>query len=210
MNKTFGKISSIITGLAVLSFAISMIIGLFFNTLFLSCLSSIFIAIGFVGFMISIYSINEDKEKKSIALTGIAFSIIYATIVFLVYYSECTTIRLNSNLSEETLSIISYGKTGSLFFNYDLLGYAFMALSTFLISFTIKNTEVKSNKVLKYMLLIHGIFFFACLIMPMFPIFTAGTSSIFGTVVLEVWCLYFLPICILGNKYFSTEKINKN
>lgn len=209
MNKNFGKISSIITGLSVLAFSLSMILGFFFDTLFISCFASIFIAIGFIGFMISIYSVNDDENKKAIGLTGIAFGVIYATIVFIVYYAECTTIRLNPNLSEEALSIISYGKVGSLFFNYDLLGYGFMALSTFLISFIIKDTSLKSNKAFKYMLAIHGIFFITCLIMPMFPIFTAGTSDVFGVIVLEVWCLYFLPICILGYKYFCKEISDK-
>lgn len=204
MNKKMGKYGSLLTGLSVLSFAISMIIGFFTNTLFFSCLSSMFIAIGFIPFMVSIYSINQDKEKNSVGLTGIAFSVIYAVLVFIVYYAECTTIRLNSNLSEEALNIISYEKLGSLFFNYDLLGYAFMALSTFFISFTVKVSD-KVSKYLKVLLFIHGIFFICCLIMPMFPVFTSGTNSIIGTIILEIWCLYFLPICILGYKYFCKK-----
>ena len=204
MNKKMGKYGSLLTGLSILSFAISMIIGIFTNTIFFSCLSSMFIAIGFIPFMVSIYSVNEDKEKNSVGLTGIAFSVIYAVLVFIVYYAECSTIRLNDNLSETTLNIISYEKLGSLFFNYDLLGYAFMALSTFFISFTVKVND-RVSKYLKVLLMLHGIFFIGCLFMPMFPIFKSGTNSIIGTIILEIWCLYFLPICILGYKYFCRE-----
>lgn len=78
MNKKLGKYSSILTGISVLSFAISMIFGIFTKTLFVSCLSSIFIAIGFIPFMISIYSLNEFKDRNSIGITAIAFGIIYA------------------------------------------------------------------------------------------------------------------------------------
>lgn len=201
-NTTVGKIGSFITGLAVLAFAISMLIGLFLDAIFASCLSSMFIAIGFLPFMIALYSINEEKEKKASGIAGIAFAVVYAVLVFIVYYAECTTIRMNTGLSKETLSIISYGHLGSLFFNYDLLGYAFMALATFLVGSTM-NVDNRNEKYLKAMLMIHGVFFISCLFMPMFPIFTVGTSNVMGTIILEIWCIYFLPICILGYRYFD-------
>lgn len=203
-NITIGKIGSIITGTAVLAFAISMLIGLFSDTIFVSCLSSIFIAIGFLPFMTALYSVNEDKEKQACGIAGIGFAIIYAVLVFIVYYAECTTIRMNKGLSEATLSIISYGHLGSLFFNYNLLGYAFMALSTFLLGTTL-NADNKGDKCFKAMLMIHGVFFIVCLFIPMFPIFTDGTSNVVGTVILEAWCIYFLPICVLGYRYFNKQ-----
>lgn len=113
-NTTFGKIGSAVTGLAVLVFAISMIFGLFLNSIFASCLSSIFIAIGFIPFMAAL---NENnKESKSCGVVAMCFASIYAVLVFIVYYAECTTVHMNTGLSEEVLSIISYGNTGSLFF----------------------------------------------------------------------------------------------
>lgn len=205
-NGTFGKAGAVITGLAVLSFSVSMIFGLFYNAIFASCLSSIFIAIGFVFFIVSIFACNKNPERKAVGLAGIAFAVIYAVIIFLVYYAECTTVRMNGTLSEETLSIISYGYLGSLFFNYDLLGYAFMGLSTFLIAFTLE-PESKGDKALRGMLWGHGIFFLSCLIVPMFPVFTSGASNIPGTILLEIWCAYFLPVCILGYKYFCGKRM---
>lgn len=206
-NTTFGKIGSAVTGLAVLAFAISMIFGLFLNTIFASCLSSIFIAIGFIPFMAALNE-NNDKENKSCGVVAMCFASIYAVLVFIVYYAECTTVHMNTGLSEEVLSIISYGNTGSLFFNYDLLGYAFMALSTFFTGLNIKAVDKKS-KCLKILLMIHGIFFVSCFFVPMFPVFTSGTDDIFGTILLEVWCIYFLPICVLGYKCFSDKKFGK-
>ncbi len=204
-NNSMGKIGAAVTGLAVLSFAVSMIFGVFYNTIFASCLASIFIAIGFIPFMVSLFSKNKAAEKKAVGLTGIIFAAIYAVIIFLVYYAECTTVRMNGTLSDETLSIISYGYLGSLFFNYDLLGYAFMGLSTFLIAFCVE-PKTKSDKILRGLLCGHGIFFLSSLFMPMFPVFTAGTSDIVGTIILEIWCAYFIPICILGYKYFNSDQ----
>ena len=95
MNKTVGRIGAAVTGLGVLLFAISLIMGLFFNTLFASCLICMFIAIGFIPFMVSLFSFNESKDTKAAGLSGIAFAIIYVVLILLVYYAECTTIRLN-------------------------------------------------------------------------------------------------------------------
>lgn len=69
-NQTLGKIGSAVTGLAVLAFAISMIFGLFQNTIFVSCFSSMFIAIGFIPFMSALNSTNDNKEKKSCGVTA--------------------------------------------------------------------------------------------------------------------------------------------
>ena len=92
-------------------------------------------------------------------------------------------------------------------FNLDLLGYAIMALSTFFIGLTIK-VKNKKDKALKYLLLIHGIFFISCLIMPMTGVFanSAGSSSMGGVIALEVWYFYFLPIGILSYLHFKNNK----
>ena len=204
-NRTFGKLGAAVTGASVFAFAVSMLLGLFVDTLFLSCLASMFIAIGFVAFMAALYVQGAAPGRKAAGITGMAFGGVYAVLVLLVYFAQCTTVRLNQNLSREALSIISYGYLGSLFFNYDLLGYAFMALSTFLMGLTLA-PETGTGKALKTLLMVHGVFFLSCLFVPMFPVFTPGTSSLVGTLLLEVWCLYFLPVCVLGFRYFAGEK----
>lgn len=203
-NRTVGKIGAFVTGLAVLAFAISMVFGLYINALFASCLSSVFIAIGFILLSVSLSACNENPEKKAVGAVGVAFSVIYAVLIFIVYYSEITTVRMNGALSKEALSIISYDYLGSLFFNYNLLGYAFMGLATFFIGFSVIPKD-KGDKVFRGMLWGHGVFFISCFIVPMLPVFTTETSSIVGTVLLETWCAYFLPVCILGYRYFHKQ-----
>ena len=34
----------------------------------------------------------------------------------------------------------------------------------------------------------------------------ASPDNTMGTIILEIWCLYFLPICILGYQYFNNLK----
>lgn len=207
MNYKVGKIGTLLIGFSILIFALSMIFSLISenNWSFFSYFSCMFLAIGYIIFACSIYSVNKNDDKNALGLAGVIFGIIYCVLIFIVYYSQCTTINLNPNLSAETLSIIDYSKLGSLFFNYDLLGYGFMALSTFFLAFIVDTTNNK-NKILQRLLLIHGIFFPSCFIVPMFPIFNTNTGNIAGTILLEIWCAYFLPISILGYKYFQNNR----
>ncbi len=201
MNQTVGKIGAAVTGLAVLAFALSMIVG----TIFTSRLSSMFIALGFVPFVCALAASNA--ERKAAGLAAVAFAAAYAVIILLVYFAEVTTVRMNAGLSAEALSLISYGYAGSLFFNYDLLGYGLMALSTLCAALTVSPRD-KGDKALRALFAIHGVFFLSGLTVPMLPVFTegAGGTDLMGTLLLEFWCAYFLPVCILGYRYFAKTK----
>lgn len=205
MNQKIGKAGAFLMGVCTLVFALSMFMGFFADTLVISCIASFFIAVGYVIFISAVFAVNHGPEKKAAGYAGLLFGAIYAVIIFLVYYAESTTVRLNNNLSSETLSIISFGHVGSLFFNYDLLGYGFMSLSTFLIGFMIKPRS-KNDRVLRGMLWLHGVYFIPCFLIPMFPFFNNARKDNTGTIVLELWCMYFLPICILGFGYFRHHK----
>lgn len=201
MNRKIGMYSAIVTLAAVIGFALSMIVG---NN-YASYLSSLFISWGFVP-MICVFAAYSQKEKKSAGYTAVAFSAIYAVLIGLVYFAQLTTVHL-SKLNEQASAILDYSKLGSLFFNYDLFGYAFMALSTFFIGLTIQ-PERKSDKWLKGLLLIHGVFAVSCVLMPMLGTFSSNMAGgeIIGILVLEFWCAYFCPVCILAYKYFKRLK----
>lgn len=205
MNGFIGKSSAWVTGLAVAAFGISMLVGFAVPTLFFSCFASMLIAIGFVSMMIALHSQNRDPAVRAAGLSGMAFAGIYAVLILLVYYAECTTVRMNPTLSDETLSLISYGHIGSLFFNYDLLGYGFMGLSTFLVGFTILPRN-RAARALRMLLWLHGIFFPICLLMPMFPVFQASGDTLSSVILLEGWCAYFIPVCVLAYRYCSAPE----
>ena len=97
---------------------------------------------------------------------------------------------------------------GGLLFNYDLLGYGMMALSTFFIGLAMK-AENKPDRWLKRLLMTHGIFFPGCFFMPMTGMFTSmaeGRSGNGGYIALLFWCLYFIPIGVLAWRHFSSRE----
>lgn len=197
MNKKIGIYSSIINICAVAGFAISMLIG----TIWGSYVTSMFIAFSFVVMMCSFCMVSK-KEYKTAGYAGMMFGGIYATIILLVYFAQVTTVQ-NENLLDSASAIIDYQKFG-LYFNYDLLGYALMALATFFAGLTVA-CKTKTDKVLKVLLLIHGVFFISCLILPMLGIFKQGMSGgeWIGNAVLIFWCIYFIPVGVLSVKYFK-------
>ena len=201
MNKTVSKIGAAVVSVTVLLFAICML----FNFNFGSYFVCIFLSLGYV-IMASGFWNESDDEHKVAATAGVAFAAIYAVLIMLVYYSQTTTVRLEQ-LNEQADVLLNYSK-GSLMFNYDLLGYGIMALSTFFIGLSIK-AETKTDKWLKALMLIHGVFFISCLIMPMTGMFVSsmasGETSMGGVIALEFWCIYFLPVGILSFIHFSRK-----
>ena len=196
MNRKIGMIGSAINALTVLAFAIFMLMHFDFGSYFVC----IFLALSFV-MMIAAFEAECRTECKAAGKAALIFSAIYATLIIVVYYTQCTSVR-NDNLDESAMRILDYKYLG-LMFNLDLLGYGIMALSTFFIGLTI-NVERKADKVLKWLLLIHGVFFLSCLLMPLTGIFANrdGSTSGGGIIALEIWCLYFLPISILSFLHF--------
>ena len=157
------------------------------------------IAFSFIPMMCA-YAYFSEQKRKLAGYISSAFAAMYAIIVLLVYFAQVTTVRLD-NLTQQAAEILDFQQFG-LFFSYDLLGYSLMALSAFFAGLTVK-AETKKDKWLKRLLLLHGIFFFSCLIAPVLGIFVAGSESWIGIALLEFWCVYFLPISILSYLHFS-------
>jgi len=203
MNKKTGMYSSLLTLFAVSAFAVCMILGIILKNDFIrnngGYFSSIFIMFGFIP-MICSYIPLIKSENKSFGLTALSFSIMYGVLIIFVYYAQLT---INfRKLSDEANNLFNYSRFG-LFFNYDLLGYMFMALSTFFIGLALE-TKTKEEKILKILLCIHGAFAVCCFILPLLGIFNSSMKGgdIIGTSILIFWCLYFIPICILSYRYF--------
>lgn len=134
-NRKTGMLSSIINFAAVISFAVCMLIGSDFGNYF----SSMFIAFSFVPMMCTHAHFTKEKAKAA-GYTAVSFASMYAAIILLVYFAQLTTVR-NENLTPQASSLLDFQSFG-LLFNYDLLGYALMALATFFAGLTL---EVKSK-----------------------------------------------------------------
>lgn len=198
MNKIIARIGACIVVVSVLLFAVCMLIPFDFGSYFVCML----LPIGYI-MLVACFCEECKAEHKVAANIGMVFATIYATLVFLVYFAQTTTVRVNT-LDEHVMQILNYAK-GGLFFNYDLLGYGMMALSTFFVGLTIE-TRTKKDKCLKYLMMIHGIFFIGCFIMPMTGVFQSmadGKTNIGGVIALEFWCAYFTPIGVLSFLHFT-------
>lgn len=201
MNRSIPKIGAAVVTVSVFLFAVCLITDFSFGSYFV-CM---FLPIGYI-MMSAGFHHESDEEHKVAANVGMIFSAIYAVLIFLVYFAQTTNVRLD-NMNEQALKILDF-KRGGLIFSYDLLGYGMMALSTFFIGLTIK-AKSKADKWLKYLMMIHGVFFISCFIMPMTEVFSEmsdGGTSIGGVVALVFWCIYFLPIGILAFLHFKKVK----
>lgn len=195
MNKRIGMYCSVVNFIAVICFAMSMLLGFDNGSYF----SSMFIAFSFVP-MICGYAYFSEKNAKLAGYVSVAFAAIYTAIILLVYFAQLTTVRLN-DLTQQAAVLLDFQQCG-LLFHYDLLGYAVMSLAAFFAGLTIK-PQTKTDRWLKYLLMVHGVFFISCLIMPMLGIFKADSPAWIGVAVLEFWCFYFCPVSILSFLHFS-------
>ena len=198
LNKIISKVGSSIVTVTVFLFALFLIIN-FPTGYFFVCL---ILPIGFIMMTAGIQ--NEcEGDRKVAANIGLILAAVYATFIMLVYFAQLTTVK-NEPLNEQAANLLVFGKFG-LIFNYDLLGYGVMALSTFFTGLSMKPKN-KTDKWLRALMLIHGVFYFSCTFMPMTGMFakmSSGGDSIGGRLALVVWCVYFLPIGILSFIHFT-------
>jgi hypothetical protein len=192
----FGFIAALVTLVSVLAFAASMLAGADTG----SYISSLGISWGFVP-MACAFAALAGRRARAAAYTAIAFAALYGVFIAAVYYAQITTVG-SGVLSDEASALLDYSQFG-LFFNYDLLGYAFMALSTFFLSYTLAPRD-KGDRALKWLLRIHGVFAVTCVVLPTLGLFRPGMAGgdLIGVLVLEVWCCYFAPVCVLACRYF--------
>lgn len=202
MNRKIGTVSSAINLLAVLGFAVSMLFGFDFGSYF----CSMFIAFSFVPMMCCFLHFAVP-ERKAAGYAAVTFAGVYAAIILLVYFTQLTTVRFGG-LTEQARELLDFQQM-NLFFSFDLLGYALMALATFFAGLTICPKK-KAEKWLRTLLLIHGVFFISCLLLPMLSIFQADSPAWIGVAVLEFWCAYFCPVAILSLLYFKNKEEAKD
>lgn len=198
MNRMIAKIGAAIVTVTVFLFAVCLAIDFTFGSYFV-CM---FLPMGYIMMAAGLQN-ESEKDRRVAANIGMVFSAVYAVLILLVYFAQTTTVRLE-NLTEQARSIIDF-RRGGLIFNYDLLGYGMMALSTFFMGLSMK-AENKADKWLKALMMIHGVFFAGCFLMPMTGMFSGmanGQTSNSGVIALIIWCVYFLPIGILAYKHFS-------
>ena len=200
LNKLLSKVGSAIVTVTVFLFALFLIIDFSMGSFFV-CL---ILPVGFIMMTAGLHNECED-DRKVAANIGLILAAVYSTFIMFVYFTQLTTVK-NEQVSEQAAKLLDMGKVG-LIFNFDLLGYGLMALSTFFTGLSMKPKN-KTDKWLKALLMIHGVFYFSCTFMPitgMFARMSSDGDGIGGRLALVVWCLYFLPIGILSILHFREK-----
>ena len=201
MNRMLPRFGAAIVTVTVFLFAVFLITGFSFGY-YVVCM---FLPMGYIMTVAGLRH-ESSEERRVSADIGMVFAAIYAVLILLVYFAQTTTVNLGG-LSGQAADILDFGR-GGLIFNYDLLGYGMMALSTFFIGLSMK-PETKEDRWLKGLMMIHGLFFPGCFIMPMTGMFTGmsdGGTGNGGVIALVIWCVYFLPIGILAFRHFGREE----
>ena len=201
-NSKLGFYAAITAALSTFIFAISMIISiapLSYGICMLLAWSYILVACAFAA--------EAGEERKALAYGGVAFACIYAVFTNLVYFTQLTTVAQTA-AAPEILRILTFD-SGSWIFNFDIFGYAMMAVSTFLVGLTIV-VRKKSDKWLKILLMIHGVFAPTGVMFPMLNLFTSNENvqqgNNAGVIALEIWCVLFTPIMLLAAVYFKSRR----
>lgn len=201
MNQKIAGVGALVVTISVILFAACMLIPFDFGSYFVCML----LPIGYIMMTAGFASESEEKYRVA-AYAGMTFAAVYAVLVFLVYFAQNTSVRLDP-LEGQAANILDFQR-GGLFFYYDLLGYGMMALSTFFVGLTI-HAKTKADQWLKVLMLVHGIFFFSCFLMPMTGVFRStsnGGVNMGGVIALEFWCAYFTPIGILSSLHFLRKE----
>lgn len=200
LNNTIAKIGSGIVTVTVFLFALLLIINYSMGSYFV-CL---ILPLGFIMMTAGLH--NEcENDRKVAANIGLVLAAVYCTFIMLVYFTQLTTVN-NEQLTEQAANLLEMGKCG-LIFNFDLLGYGVMALSTFFTGLAMKPRN-KVDKWLRALMMIHGLFYFSCTFMPMTGMFSkmsSGGNGLGGRLALVAWCAYFLPIGILSFLHFRKK-----
>lgn len=198
MNRQVSRIGAGIVSVTVFLFAVFLIVDFSFGSYFVCML----LPLGYIMMAAGLHH-EADDDRKVAANVGLVFSAIYATLILLVYFAQTTSVRLDG-LGDDALHMLDFRRCG-LLFNYDLLGYGMMALSTFFLGLSMR-AENRGDLWLKRLLTLHGLFFISCFLLPMTGIFRSmagGGTGRGGSIALVIWCAYFLPVGLLAWRHYS-------
>ena len=196
-SKNLGIFSSLIAALltAIFGFFVVLDVKLIYFT------SVLFLSISVVIMIISMKAFIP-QEKEVFINCAVAFAIMYALFVSMVYYTQISVV-LKGILSNELLKIVS-DSPGTVFFYIDMFGYCFLCLATLFMAFAINPRDI----LFRIILLIHSALFIPTFLLPFLPITfssseTSGNAN--GNLVLIGWCVIFVPVCLLLTRYFFKQ-----
>ncbi len=196
-SKHLGIASGFLAGLLTILFGVFVVLNnqmVYFTTVLFLAIAVIMMTISLKSFIL--------PEKKVFAECAVAFGIMYALLVSMVYYTQIAVV-LKGSLNIDLLPIVS-DFPGTVFFFLDMFGYCFLCLSTLFIAFAIGS----GDRTLRVFLFIHSGLFIPTFLLPFLPITFSASSDISGSLILVLWCIIFAPVCLLLARYFAKQRTN--
>lgn len=160
---TLGFLSALIATMMTCIFALSLFASFWVQTDMVSFVACFILAPFFVIMIVCLHY-STPIEKKVWSNIGIVFAVIYAVCILMTYYIQLAVVMNNPrSLSTDILEPFVYSNVGSVMFSIDMLGYAFMALSTLLTAAIFAKNSKLENWIKRFFIL-HGLLFIPTLL----------------------------------------------
>ena len=207
VNSAIGRIAAFAIAAETLVFAISLAWELASPADFpkyLGYAASLLIAVSVVIMMACFY-LGARTNVKTFGLLALVSAIIYAPLCVSVYFLQLSVVSSNPiELSSEVIEAINF-KPGSPAFAVDMLGYAFLCLSTLAAGFALS----QKDRLLRALCFFHGALVVPTLAAPIISgafLSSSGETDNTGAYVLLFWCVVFVPIALLFARHFKGQQ----
>ena len=201
-NKATYKVgywAAVLVALEVAAFAAMLVAGLLGrDTGYFSFAVCFLLAASYVALATGIYQYSSNK-RKIWANLGLDFGIMYAVLCSVSYYVQFAVVRNNSlQLPDSILKAFVY-TPGSFVFALNMLGYAFLCLSTLMLVPVFYGRSQRERWLRRFMAF-HGIFIIPTMIFPALKLGSGHalqSAGQFGNYALLFWCVIFIPIPLI-------------
>lgn len=207
LSSVIGYRAAIAVSIETILFAISLILGLTVRSSFETTAGyviCIFLAASVIVMMAAAY-VRSPEGHRILGLLALSAAIVYAPFCMATYFVQLAVVAQNPlTLPPDMLTLVAF-VPGAPLFAIDMLGYAFLCLSTLAIAFTLRDSR---DKVLKVLCIVHGALVVPTLAGPIISGLyrsSGGQTNDVGNWVLLFWCALFTPIPLLFARLFRRE-----
>lgn len=203
VSTSIGRATALAIAVETIVFAVSLILEMALRAQLatnLGYLASLLIAVTVV-IMMSCFYLRVSGPRRIFGLLALVSSVLYAPFCVSTYFLQLTVVTFNPGLSSAVLDVVRF-KPGSPMFALDMMGYAFLSLSTLAAGFALTDARDKALRILCFF---HGALAVPTIASPIMSgvfLSASGETDNTGTYVLLFWCAVFVPIALLFMRSF--------
>jgi hypothetical protein len=204
MDQAIGRGAAVAVAIETIVFAISLVLGLAIRSNLgpmIGYAVCILLAASVVVMMAAVYS-RTPAELRILGLLVLVAAILYAPFCIANYFLQISIVATNPlGHPPEVMKLVAF-VPGSPTFALDMLGYAFLCLSTLAAAFILTDPRDKALRILCF---VHGALAVPTIAAPIVSgIFRSSGSQAndVGSWILLFWCALFAPIAVLFVRWF--------